>query len=134
MENTSYEPNFQKYTIEAEETDMRTISVLFGGEILDRLNSEDAFTKIDAQIESMFASSHMLFRLAALNKETLNVDTDIAKTFNKLALIFAKVAKDLLDKNEEAYKEGLFNQLTKEDLKPIMDILNNIEVELPEGL
>ena len=127
-------PEMQRYTIEATEVDIKTMSTLFGGEIYDRLKAEDQFTQIDATIETLFATSHMLFRLAVLNKEALNANDQIAKTFNKLALVFAKVGKDLLDKNDEVFEEGLFNNLTKDDLDPIMEVLNNIDVDLPEGL
>ena len=123
-----------EYNIQATEIDMRTIAAVFGTSIQERLASEDKFEQIDARIESLFATSHILYRLAVLNREALKGTNQIDKTLNNLALAYAKVAKDLLDKNDMVYEEGIFNDLKDEDLKPIIDILNNIEVTLPEGL
>ena len=132
--NENREPEFLDFNIKATETDMRTMAILFGGEIYENLNSEDPFIKIDAGIQTMFASSHMLFRMAALLKEAIKVDPIIANKFNELAMVFAQAAKTLLDKNEESFQEGIFNELSNDDLKPIIDVLKNINVELPEGL
>jgi hypothetical protein len=113
---------------------MRTIAAVFGTTIQERLASEDKFEQIDARIETLFATSHILLRLSLLNKDALNVNNKIGITLNKLALVYAEVAKNLLDKNDSSFEEGIFNELTEEDLQPIMDVLNNIDVELPEGL
>ena len=123
-----------EYNIQATEIDMRTIAAVFGTSIQERLASEDKFEQIDARIETLFATSHILLRLSLLNKEALNVNDKVGITLNKLALVYAEVAKNLLDKNDASFEEGIFNELTKEDLDPIMDVLNNINVDLPEGL
>ena len=124
----------ENYSIQATEMDMRTISAIFGGELIEKFKSSEPFEQIDARIESLFATSHILYRLAVLNREALKGTNQIDKTLNNLALAYAKVAKDLLDKNDMVYEEGIFNDLKEEGLKPIIDILNNIEVTLPEGL
>lgn len=124
--------NLEKYTIEATETDMRTIETIFGEKQYLNLDAEDPFTKIDASINVMFASSHVLLRVAALLNKCPN--PEVSKSISKLSLVFAMVGKNLLEKNDGSFEEGIFNELTTEDIQPILDILNGINIELPEGL
>lgn len=122
------------YTLNATEVDMRTIHTIFGAEILTALNDKDPFKKIDAGINTLFASSHVLFRMSLLLKEAIKTNDVIPKKLNSMALALAKAGKVLLDKNEASFEEGIFNELTDEDIEPIIKILDSIEVDLPEGL
>ena len=118
-----------EYTIKATPEDMRLISYLFGSQIHEAASNGTPEEKINASIAAMFSSSDAMMRIGSLMKAILPNPLIGSKIF-EMAMIFAHVGSKLI-KDDETNRD---QPLTEEELQPILDILNSIDISLPDDL
>lgn len=118
-----------EYTIKSTPEDMRAIAYLFGDQIQNAFISGSEEEKINASIAAMFSTSDAIMRAGTLMKAALP-NPLIASKLYELAMVFAHVGSKLI-KDDETNRD---QPLTEEEIKPILDLLSSIDIDLPAEL
>ena len=128
-----YRPNqeedFDSFCI-AEE-DINVVGNLFGGRIQGILASSKTTPeeKESARIESLVAATVGLLKIANILEVSCKNPT-ISQFLYKQSHIMGTIAYKLIEEESSSIDEGI----SEETLQPILDLLANVNVELPDDL
>lgn len=133
-----------KYTIEATETDIMVMDLLFGTNVEDNLRRIEQENPTDDHSErnqyicnGLFGASHGILRSALLMKTVAPSKPEIYKSLMKIAGAISIVGEKLLkDEIDDTNGEPSFieSSLDDKEYQDILDILSGIDVELPDDL
>lgn len=122
----------EKYTIEATEQDMLAIDILFGSSVPAGLEKagNDQVKVTRHTIDGLFGASNGIMRSALLLKYVAGNKPEIFISLLAIADAISSVGESLANRFEEDEKASL----NVEELQPIIDILSQIHIDLPEEL
>ena len=132
-----------KYTIEATETDIMVMDLLFGTNVEDNLrrieqeNPTNHSERNQYICNGLFGASHGILRSALLMKTVAPSKPEIYKSLMKIAGAISIVGEKLLkDEIDDTNGEPSFieSSLDDKEYQDILDILSGIDVELPDDL
>jgi len=136
------------YTIQATETDIMVMDLLFGTNVEDNLKRIDQSDQSDQSdrnhaernqyiCNGLFGASHGILRSALLMKTVAPNKPEIYKSLMKIAGAISIVGEKLLkDEIDDLNGEPSFieSSLDDKEYQDIIDILSGIDVELPDDL
>lgn len=135
MENTQNTENTQKYAIEATEQDMMAINILFGNSVpvgIETATNQKDFQQVTQHtIDGLFGAANGIMRSALLLKYVAGNKPEIFVSLLAIADAISTVGEDLANKFEQDIK---ISELSDEELQPIIDIISQIHIDLPEEL
>lgn len=124
----------QTYKIEATESDMMAIDVLFSSMIphgMDNaIKQKDIQEQTQLTINGLFGAANGIMRSALLLKYIAGNKPEIFISLLAIADAISTVGENLANKSELDQN----SQLDMEELQPIIDIISQIHIDLPEEL
>lgn len=127
----------REFKVHATQDDIQTIRGLFGNHIQENINAPDVRPedKTLAICNGLYTASEGLLRVSDLLHHALKNTPDtiiIPKTVSSIGIILAHIALKLA--NDQEFLNSTEYKISKEDLDPLMAIINSINVDLPEEL